>query len=62
MTAASLPRSSATPADLSITPRDRRFGREEATPRWWHGGNPYASALYNALPSVSLPSISMPSW
>ena len=49
MTAASLPRSSATPADLSITPRDRRFGREEATPRWWHGGNPYASALYNAL-------------
>ena len=49
MTAASLPRSSATPADLSITPRDRRFGRDEATPRWWHGGNPYASALYNAL-------------
>ncbi|MEO6247208.1 MAG: metal-dependent hydrolase [Sphingomicrobium sp.] len=39
----------ATPADLIITPRDRRFGRDEATPRWWHGGNPYASALYNAL-------------
>ena len=38
-----------TPADLTITPRDRRFGRGEATPRWWHGGNPYASALYNAL-------------
>ena len=38
MTAASLPRSSATPADLSITPRDRRFGRDEARPRWWHGG------------------------
>jgi predicted metal-dependent hydrolase len=49
MTAASLPRSSVTPTDLSITPRDRRFGRDEATPRWWHGGNPYASALYNAL-------------
>ncbi|MEO5810437.1 MAG: metal-dependent hydrolase [Sphingomicrobium sp.] len=44
MNAASL-----TPADLTITPRDRRFGRDEATPRWWHGGNPYASALYNAL-------------
>jgi len=38
-----------TPSDLTITPRDRRFGRGEATPRWWHGGNPYASALYNAL-------------
>jgi predicted metal-dependent hydrolase len=40
---------SVTPADLTITPRDRRFGRDEATPRWWHGGDPYASALYNAL-------------
>ena len=49
MTAASVTRSSVTPADLTITPRDRRFGRDEATPRWWHGGNPYASALYNAL-------------
>ena len=39
----------ATPADLKITPRDRRFGRNEATPRWWHGGTPYASALYTAL-------------
>ena len=49
MTAASVTRSSVTPADLTITPRDRRFGRDEATPRWWHGGNPHASALYNAL-------------
>ena len=40
---------SVTPSDLTITPRDRRFGRDEATPRWWHAGNPYASALYNAL-------------
>ncbi|MEO7786881.1 MAG: metal-dependent hydrolase [Sphingomicrobium sp.] len=39
----------ATPANLSITPRDRRFGRDEATPRWWHGGKPAATALYNAL-------------
>jgi predicted metal-dependent hydrolase len=38
-----------TPANLSITPRDRRFGRGEAMTRWWHGGNPYASAVYNAL-------------
>ncbi|MDQ3078525.1 MAG: metal-dependent hydrolase [Pseudomonadota bacterium] len=40
---------SVTPLDLIITPRDRRFGRDETTPRWWHGNNPYASALYNAL-------------
>ena len=52
MSAATLTQTSAasvTPANLIITPRDRRFGRGEATPRWWHGGNPYASALYNAL-------------
>ena len=49
MAAASATQTSVTPADLTITPRDRRFGRDEATPRWWHGGNPYASALYNAL-------------
>jgi uncharacterized protein len=38
-----------TPSDLTITPRDRRFGRGEATERWWMGGDPYATALYNAL-------------
>ena len=38
-----------TPADLSITPRDRRFGRETATPRLWHGGRVEATAIYNAL-------------
>ncbi|MCJ8191564.1 metal-dependent hydrolase [Sphingomicrobium aestuariivivum] len=38
-----------TPSDLTITPRDREFGRDGATPRWWHGGNPYATAMYNAL-------------
>ena len=46
MTAASI---SPTPADLTITPRDRRFGREAATPRLWHGGRIEATALYNAL-------------
>lgn len=40
---------SVTPIDLTITPRDRKFGRDEATPRWWHGGDPYATAFYNAL-------------
>jgi len=38
-----------TPADLSITPRDRRFGRDTATARLWHGGRVEATAIYNAL-------------
>ena len=38
-----------TPTELSITPRDRRFGRETATPRLWHGGRVEATAIYNAL-------------
>src|SRR5215813_1594300 len=38
-----------TPTDLSITPRDRRFGRDAATPRLWHGGRVEATAIYNAL-------------
>ena len=42
------------PVDLTITPRDRRFGRETAQRRWWHGGDPFASAFYNAL-SVTFP-------
>ena len=45
MTATTLP----TPADLSITPRDRRFGRDAACPRLWHGGRVEATAIYNAL-------------
>ena len=45
MSIATLP----TPSDLSITPRDRRFGREMATPRLWHGGSVEATAIYNAL-------------
>lgn len=45
MTATTLP----TPSDLSIKPRDRRFGRETATPRLWHGGRVEATAIYNAL-------------
>src|SRR5881628_3238899 len=45
MTATTLP----TPTDLTITPRDRRFGRDAATPRLWHGGRVEATAIYNAL-------------
>src|SRR3954451_3666671 len=41
-----------TPADLSITPRDRRFGREETLHRLWHGGRVEATAIYNALSST----------
>lgn len=48
MSATTLP----TPTDLSITPRDRRFGREQAAPRLWHGGRVEATAIYNALSST----------
>jgi len=45
MSTATLP----TPADLSITPRDRKFGRGTAPARLWHGGRVEATAIYNAL-------------
>ena len=45
MNATTLP----TPADLRITPRDRRFGREAHASRLWHGGSVEATAIYNAL-------------
>ena len=38
-----------TPPNLTITPRDRRFGRDGPTPRLWHGGRVEATAIYNAL-------------
>jgi predicted metal-dependent hydrolase len=41
-----------TPADLSITPRDRRFGRDAKLNRLWHGGRVEATAIYNALSST----------
>jgi predicted metal-dependent hydrolase len=44
----------ATPPDLTITPRDRRFGRGAATGRWWLGGDPIGSTMYDAL-SVTFP-------
>ena len=49
MTAASATARLVTPADLTITPRDRKFTREKLPPRWWNGGDPVATALYNAL-------------
>ncbi len=51
MTRATLSKS---PADLTITPRDRRFGRGQTQKRWWLGGDPIATAFYNAL-SVTFP-------
>ncbi len=43
-----------TPVDLTITPRDRRFGREAKQSRWWMNNDPIATAFYNAL-SVTFP-------
>ncbi len=40
---------SGSPADLTITPRDRRFGRNMRQEHWWMGGDPVATAFYNAL-------------
>lgn len=42
-------RANVTPPDLTIVPRDRRFGRGARTERWWLGGDPIGTALYNAL-------------
>jgi len=38
-----------TPADLTITPRDRKFGRDTPPARLWHGKRVEATAIYNAL-------------
>lgn len=45
---------SETPRDLVIHPRDRRFGRGGHMDRWWAGGDPVATAFYNAL-SITFP-------
>lgn len=43
-----------TPADLTITPRDVRFGRGQRLGRYWLNDDPIATAFYNAL-SVTFP-------
>ena len=43
------PASSATPGDLDIVVRDRRFLRGADPKRWWLGGDPVATAWFNAL-------------
>ncbi len=43
-----------TPIDLTITPRDRRFGRDLQQKRWWLNGDPVGSAFHNAL-SITFP-------
>jgi len=43
-----------TPEDLTITSRDVAFGRKGGSPRHWLGGDPIATAFYNAL-SASFP-------
>ncbi len=43
-----------TPADLRITPRDRRFGRGATQERWWMAGDPVGTAFHNAL-SITFP-------
>ena len=45
---------SAAPADLAITPRNLRFGRDEVRGRWWLGGDVVATAWHNSL-SASFP-------
>jgi predicted metal-dependent hydrolase len=45
---------SPTPADLTITPRDLKLDRNASNARWWHGGDPVATAYFNAL-SASFP-------
>ena len=41
--------STLTPSDLTISPRDRDFGRKARADRWWNEGDPVATAIMNAL-------------
>ena len=43
-----------TPQDLTISPRNIAFGELDKGDRWWLGGDPIATAFYNAL-SVTFP-------
>lgn len=45
---------SATPAGHALNIRDQKFCRGERPARWWHSGDPVATAWYNSV-SASLP-------
>lgn len=45
---------SATPEEHALIVRNQRFDRDHRTPRWWHSGDPVATAWYNSV-SASLP-------
>ena len=47
--AAPIGKAGPTPTDLSITVRDRRFGRDQKPGRWWLNRDPVATAWHNAL-------------
>lgn len=47
--AAALGKAGPTPADLTITVRDERFGRDQKPSRWWLNNDPVATAWHNAL-------------
>jgi predicted metal-dependent hydrolase len=49
-------KSSKTPADLVIRPRDLSFRCGTESPRWWVGNDPIATAYYNAF-SASFPQV-----
>lgn len=42
------------PGRIAIQPRNRRFSRTPLATRWWLGGDPVATAFYNAM-SASFP-------
>jgi hypothetical protein len=44
-----VPAPNATPPDLTIQPRDLSFADGPPVTRWWLGGDPVATAFYNAL-------------
>lgn len=45
-------RTSRTPADLVINPRNVMLGRGQRCQRWWKDGDPVATAFYNSLSLV----------
>ena len=44
--------STKTPDDLAILRRNYEFGRDTPHPRWWHSGDPVATAFYNSLSAL----------